>query len=263
MEYPTLENLKISFKLDLFKEKYKGLENKKLSLKTKEEIKKALKEIYGEKAYKKEQYRLKDMKRRCYDEKNKDFIYYGKRGIKICQNWLDEPIKFYAFALLNGSNFKEMTIDRINRDGDYEPNNVQFITRYKNCTTKFFKDSKQSQPIFRYYSKFGGLFQIQYSYKMGFLRDTIKNRIKANWSLYEALNIPIGVRRNTFWQKIKKLPNNEIFINYKDQRALYLNDQGLILCPKCSELSFKLKKNPYYLKCGECGFTHILQSKEK
>lgn len=68
------------------------------------------------------------MKTRCY---NKNFIYYcnyGGRGITICYEWLNDFEIFYKWAISNG--YEEgLTIDRINNDGNYEPNNCRWITR--------------------------------------------------------------------------------------------------------------------------------------
>ena len=68
------------------------------------------------------------MKTRCYNPK---FIYYnnyGGRGIKICDEWLNDFGKFYDWTINNG--YKEgLTIDRINNDGNYEPSNCRWITR--------------------------------------------------------------------------------------------------------------------------------------
>lgn len=68
------------------------------------------------------------MKTRCY---NKNFMYYynyGGRGITICDEWKNDFKIFYNWAIKNG--YKEgLTIDRINNDGNYEPNNCRWITR--------------------------------------------------------------------------------------------------------------------------------------
>ena len=68
------------------------------------------------------------MKTRCY---NPNFIYYcnyGGRGIMICDEWKNDFSKFYELAINNG--YKEgLTIDRINNDGNYEPDNCRWITR--------------------------------------------------------------------------------------------------------------------------------------
>ncbi len=74
---------------------------------------------------------LSNMKYRCYNIKSNDFIWYGKKGILICSEWLRFPGKFIDWALKNG--WKEgLTIDRIDSEKDYEPSNCRLITRSEN-----------------------------------------------------------------------------------------------------------------------------------
>ena len=81
------------------------------------------------------------MKQRCNNPRNSRYMYYGEKGIKVC--W-DSFIDFYNWAI--NSNFKEgLTIDRINPDKNYEPNNCQWITRSEN--SKRSNETKKRKPI--------------------------------------------------------------------------------------------------------------------
>ena len=71
---------------------------------------------------------------RCYNQKNKRWIDYGGRGIKVCDEWLGENGYdiFAEWALANGYDVNakhgECTIDRINCNGNYEPSNCEWRT---------------------------------------------------------------------------------------------------------------------------------------
>ena len=65
------------------------------------------------------------MKTRCKLNHSKNESWNG-RGIRVCDEWL-EFMPFYNWALINGYK-KGLTLDRINNDGDYEPDNCRFTT---------------------------------------------------------------------------------------------------------------------------------------
>jgi len=64
---------------------------------------------------------------RVENQKNKDYKDYGGRGIAICEKWRKDFMAFYDWAISNGYS-KDLTIDRINVNGNYEPLNCRFTT---------------------------------------------------------------------------------------------------------------------------------------
>jgi hypothetical protein len=68
-----------------------------------------------------------NMKTRCYNANCNSYKDYGGRGIIICDGWKNDFLTFAKWALLNGWN-ANLEIDRINNNGNYEPNNCRFVT---------------------------------------------------------------------------------------------------------------------------------------
>lgn len=66
------------------------------------------------------------IKQRCYNPNNQAFSYYGGRGIEVSDVWKDDPEAFVGWCRNQPDN--HLTLDRINNDGPYAPNNCRFIT---------------------------------------------------------------------------------------------------------------------------------------
>lgn len=75
------------------------------------------------------------MKDRCLNVNSNNFKNYGARNINICKEWKDDYIQFHNWSISNG--YKEgLTIDRIDNDGDYEPNNCRWVSAEKQSRNK-------------------------------------------------------------------------------------------------------------------------------
>ena len=118
------------------------------------------------------------MKNRCYNKKSNRFTRYGGKGIKVCDEWLNDFQNFYEWAINNGYS-ETLTIDRVNNNGDYCPENCRwcdYTEQSNNRSTNRFIEYKGERKTIANWSKVTGI-----------PRSTIWNRLKANKTIEEVL----------------------------------------------------------------------------
>lgn len=79
------------------------------------------------------------MHNRCHRKSYHAFKHYGGRGIKLCPEWDDHFEPFMEWALANGYG-DDLTIDRIDSDGNYEPANCRWATMKEQNMNKRIKN---------------------------------------------------------------------------------------------------------------------------
>lgn len=119
----------------------------------------------------------KHMKERCLNPKNVTYKYHGARGISICDRWLNS---FKNFLLDMGEKPQDMTIERIDNNGNYEPDNCMWATRKEQA------------------------------------RNTRKNKLieyEGKTMCISAWEEELGIKRGTLWMRLKRGHSPQIAFN--------------------------------------------------
>ena len=80
---------------------------------------------------------------RCNNSNHKNYKYYGARGITVCEEWLDVA-NFVAWAEKTHPNVKGVTLDRIDNDKGYSPDNCRWTDATTQCVNQGMKSSNTS-----------------------------------------------------------------------------------------------------------------------
>lgn len=123
----------------------------------------------------------RNIKRRCFSKNDKLYKYYGERGITMCKEWQDNFKLFKSWSINNGYT-DDLTIDRINVNGNYEPNNCRWITMKEQCR------NKRNNHNITYNGKTQCL--NDWADEFNINRTTLLCRLKRGWNLKEALTTP-------------------------------------------------------------------------
>lgn len=125
----------------------------------------------------------RSMIERCECENHENYKFYGGKGISVCREWREEPLAFYDWALENGYQ-DNLTIDRIDVNGNYEPNNCRWVDM------KTQNRNKENSILIKYNGQEKTL--SEWCELLNLPRQTIRHRIyKMNMDIDEAFTIPI------------------------------------------------------------------------
>lgn len=122
---------------------------------------------------------------RCYNEKSTSYRWYGAKGVKIYNHWLEDYNEFEKWSMQNGYN-ETLSIDRIDYDGNYEPNNCRWVDMITQ------QNNRKNNIKFEFKGQLLTLPQIARA--ENFNVHTLITRIRTGMSLDEALTKPIKKR---------------------------------------------------------------------
>lgn len=133
---------------------------------------------------------------RCYTKSTTNYLDYGGRGIAVCDEWRGKNgfLNFYEWSIKNGYN-DNLTLDRINNNGDYEPSNCRWATR------KTQSNNTRRNHIIEFNGK--SLTISQWSKITGINQNTLYKRVSSGWDTKDILNKEVNIKCSTK-RKIEK-----------------------------------------------------------
>lgn len=122
-----------------------------------------------------------NMKARCYRKSAREYENYGGRGIKVCDEWKSSYEAFKEWSINNGYT-DELTIDRIDVNGNYEPSNCRWITNKEQ------QNNRRDNVIYEFNGETKTL--AQWSEYLGICYKTLQKRIQ-QWGVERAFTTPL------------------------------------------------------------------------
>lgn len=126
---------------------------------------------------------------RCKNPQNPNYIRYGARGIRVCDRWRDDFVNFLAD--MGRSPGPGYSLERIDNDGDYTPENCRWATVKEQSRNR--RNSK------RITYQGVTLTQAEWAERIGIDQGTLHSRLKCGWTVERALTQPLRKisKRNT------------------------------------------------------------------
>lgn len=119
---------------------------------------------------------------RCYNPKVRSYAHYGARGIAMCSEWLSSFGAFQEWAMKNGYT-DTLTIDRVDVDGDYSPENCRWVTLSEQSLNRrnnhYVTINGQTKPL------------DEWSKSYGINPKTVRSRLHRGWDIVQAIATPL------------------------------------------------------------------------
>ena len=126
------------------------------------------------------------MKRRCYNNSTKYYSYYGGRGIDVCEEWRNDFLRFYYWAIENDY-AKDLALDRIDNNKGYTPENCRWV----DMTTQ--ANNKRNNRHITYRGETKTL--AQWARHLGICAAVLRQRLsRYGWAVEKAFTTPLQKR---------------------------------------------------------------------
>lgn len=176
------------------------------------------------------QQKLCDMKRRCYNPEEKFYKDYGGRGIKVCDEWMDKKeghSNFQKWAVENGWE-EGRSIDRIDVNGNYEPNNCRWATPEEQANNRRNNNYVTINGVTKTTS--------EWARQIGISQNAFTGRINSGWTGEELLKPkfkPLKMSKAEMAKEIRAWRNAEeqgllVRLPCKIGDTLYCIDNGIV-----------------------------------
>jgi hypothetical protein len=186
--------------------------------------------IYDKDKYTRIRNILVKIKDRCYNIKCYAYENYGGRGIRLCDEWLNNPSNFYIWSLNNGYS-DDLSIDRIDNNGNYEPDNCRWVSMFIQANNRRNNHLVTIDGETKTIMEWSKYFKIPY--------DTLKNRVNKGWR-EEDLNMSVINKKSCKQSKEKGISWNQQ-INKWVVRISISGKRIYLGCRDTEEEAIKLK----------------------
>lgn len=179
------------------------------------------------------------IRRRCYNQKDKNYSNYGGRGITVCNEWNADFMSFYNWSVANGYN-DNLTIDRINNNGNYEPQNCRWITHAEQQRNRSFNIFITHGTVTKTISQWARITGMSDKLFYDRYKSTIKHKGKCtlndlvNPQKYKPIYTEAYYGRNHFTKKVAQYTKDgtllKIWDSVKSTKSEGFNPQAVSTC---------------------------------